>query len=399
MRRYKSQVPEYRVPLAAIMSRCNPYPKWLFLKVYTLSLLSLLSGMQVANIKYDLFFELTPDLLCIAGYDGYFKKINPAVSQTLGYSMEELYSRPINDFVYEEDREITNKVREELTKSKPLFNFENRYVTKNGEVLWLSWTSLPLDSDKLIFAVAKNITHKKRLETDRNRLLTSLTKINEELKQMNYTTSHDLRSPVNNLLSLFNLIDTSRINDQATLEVMEILQLASENLKQTLNNYIDLLKEKENGQALTEEVDVQETVDDVILSISSLVHTSKVTLHTDFSQVRKIKFNKAFLQSVFLNLITNSIKYARPDRLPVITITSQKENGTNRLIISDNGLGFDLEKVKDEIFGLHQKFHNHTDSKGIGLYLVHSHVTGMGGKISVESQVNEGTTFTLSFRD
>lgn len=355
--------------------------------------------MQVADIKYDLFFEMSPDLLCIAGYDGYFKKINPAVSQALGYSMEELYSRPINDFVYDDDKEITSKVREELTRSKPLFNFENRYVTKTGEILWLSWTSLPLDSDQLIFAVAKNITHKKRHDTDRNRLLASLTKINEELKQLNYTTSHDLRSPVNNLLSLFDLIDTSRIKDQPTLEIMEILQVASEKLKQTLNNYIDLLKEKENGEAVAEEVDLQESLDHVLLSISSLIHTSKVTIHADFSEANKIKFNKAFLQSVFLNLITNSIKYARPDCLPVVTLTSQKEKGRRRLVIADNGLGFDLVKVKDEIFGLHQKFHNHTDSKGIGLYLVHSHVVSMGGKIEVHSKVNEGTTFTISFRD
>ncbi|HEX8037969.1 MAG TPA: PAS domain-containing sensor histidine kinase [Chryseosolibacter sp.] len=355
--------------------------------------------MQVSDVKYDLFFEMSPDLLCIAGYDGYFKKINPAVSQTLGYSMDELYSRPINDFVYDEDKEITVKVREQLTKSKPLFNFENRYVTKNGEVVWLSWTSLPLDSDKLIFAVAKNITHKKRHDADRNRLLASMTKINEELKQLNYTTSHDLRSPVNNLLSLFNLIDPSRINDQPTLEIMEILQLASQKLKQTLNNYIDLLKEKENGEAVAEEVDLQESLDHVLLSINSLIHTSKVAIRADFSAVGKIKFNKAFLQSIFLNLITNSIKYARPDCLPVVTITSQNGNGRRKLIIADNGLGFDLEKVKDEIFGLHQKFHNHTDSKGIGLYLVHSHVVSMGGKIEVDSKINGGTTFTISFRD
>jgi PAS domain S-box-containing protein len=358
-----------------------------------------LPPVKVANFRYDVFFELTPDLFCIAGYDGYFKKINPAVSNLLGYSMEELYSRPINDFVYADDKDITAKFREELTKSKPLLNFENRYLTKNGEIVWLSWTSLPVESDQVIFAIAKNVTHKKRLEAERNSMLTSLARINEDLKQLTYTTSHDLRSPVNNLLSIFSLMDTSRISDQETLEFMEVLQLASEKLKQTLNNYIDLLQEKHRAPACIEEVELQQSLHHVLQSISSLIETSKTTVAVDFSRLSKIKFNKAYLESVFLNLITNSIKYARPDCLPSISIHSQKLNGLSQLVISDNGLGFDLGKVKDEIFGLHQRFHHHPDSKGIGLYLVHRHITSLGGKISVESKLNEGTTFTISFKE
>lgn len=355
--------------------------------------------MLAATFKYDLFFELTPDLMCIAGYDGYFKKINSAVSKTLGYSMEELYARPINDFVHEEDREITAKVRHELTRSKPLLNFENRYVTKEGEIVWLSWTSLPVEQDQVIFAIAKNITHKKKLEADRNALLTNLTKINEQLKRLNYTATHDLRSPVNNLLTGFELIDVSRIHDAETLEVIEVLQLAGEKLKQTLNNYVDLLKEKNSGHPEIEESNLQETLDHVLHSLNSLIHTSRVTIKADFSQAATVRFNRAYLESVFLNLITNSIKYAKPETLPAVSISSEKGSGVTRLIVSDNGVGFDLERVKDEIFGLHRKFHNHTDSKGIGLYLVHSHVTSMGGKITVESKVNEGTTFTITFKD
>ena len=354
--------------------------------------------MTDIDFKYERFFELSPDLLCISGYDGYFKKINPAVSKVLGYTLDELYARPINDFVYQDDQEITSRVRQELTRSKPLYNFENRYQTKSGEIVWLSWTSLPVEKDQLIFAIAKNVTHKKRLEAERNSLLTSLTQVNKDLKQLTYTTSHDLRAPVNNLLSMFDLIDTSRISDQETIEFMEIFQLAGEKLKQTLNNYVDLLNEKHSGHARVEEVDLNECLEDVLQSIGSLIHTSKVSIQYDFSKAGKVTFNKAYMKSVFLNLVTNSIKYSQPDRLPVISIYTVKEEGITRLVVGDNGLGLDMEKVKDGIFGLHQKFHNHTDSKGIGLYLVHSHVTSLGGKINVESKINEGTKFTISFK-
>ena len=112
-------------------------------------------------LPFDLeyFFSLSPDLICIAGYDGYFKKINPAVSQTLGYTNEELISRPITSFVHPDDQVITSKSRQSVKEDVPLINFENRYITKTGEVVWLSWTSIPIKRDKLIFAIAKKIHH------------------------------------------------------------------------------------------------------------------------------------------------------------------------------------------------------------------------------------------------
>ncbi|MBW8332956.1 MAG: PAS domain-containing sensor histidine kinase [Prolixibacteraceae bacterium] len=355
--------------------------------------------MNNTHFKYELFFELSPDLLCIAGYDGYFKKVNAAVSNLLGYTMEELYARPINDFVFCADKRSTQQVRNELTKSKPLFHFQNRYVKKNGEIVWLSWTSHPVESDQLVFAIAKDITHSKRLEADRNALLTRMTNTNEDLKQLTYTTSHDLRSPVNNLLVVLDLLDISKINDQEASELIRIVKLSGEYLKETLDNYVDALSEKHEKLATKEEVDLDISLNKVLLSISSLIETSKATINTDFSKLDKITFNNAYMESVFLNLLTNAIKYARPDRLPEISIKSEKVNGRNHVIFADNGMGFDMEKVKDKIFGLHQKFHNNIDSKGIGLYLVHNHITSLAGKISVESKVNEGAKFTMSFKD
>ncbi|MEO3403897.1 PAS domain S-box protein [Mucilaginibacter sp. CAU 1740] len=110
------------------------------------------------------FFHLSPDWLCIAGFDGYFKKVNPAVAKTLGYTESELFSRPIDSFVYPEDRSITASKRESIKRNNPLIDFENRYVTKSGEVVWLSWKSMPVPNKQLVFAIARNITERKKLE-------------------------------------------------------------------------------------------------------------------------------------------------------------------------------------------------------------------------------------------
>jgi PAS domain S-box-containing protein len=347
------------------------------------------------NLEY--FFDLSPDLLCIAGFDGYFRKINPAVSKTLGYTNEELMASPIDSFVHEEDRNLTSQKRENIKKDNPLLHFDNRYVTKSGEIVWLSWTSMPIKEEGLVFAIAKVITHKKKLEEDRNALLNNLTNINNELKQLTYTTSHDLRLPVSNLLSIFSFLDMSKIQDEETLEFVEMLKFSAEGLKNTLNEYVDTLSQKNILTVNTEELDLSEILNAALRSLGALIQGSKAKISVDFSAFSKINFNKSYLESIFLNLLTNSIKYSKSHLPPVISIYTVTNNGVDQLIFSDEGLGFNMEKVKDKIFGFNQKFHNHTDSKGIGLYLVYNHITSLGGKITVESEVNQGATFIISF--
>jgi signal transduction histidine kinase len=198
-------------------------------------------------------------------------------------------------------------------------------------------------------------------------------------------------------MTVFDMLDKSKINDGETLELFEILKLTGESLAASLNNYVDVLSEKGSDYIETEEVYLEEHLNNVIKSIASLIASSKTSIKADFSKVQSVKFNKAYLESVFLNLITNSIRYSMLDTAPVITIRSEITDGKPQLLISDNGLGFDMNKVKGKIFGLNQTFHDNIESKGVGLYLVHSQITSLGGEIEVESKVNEGTRFLITF--
>lgn len=153
----------------------------------------------------DYFFELTPDLLCIAGYDGYFRKINPAVSKTLEYTNEELMSRLISSFVHEDDRASTAKTRNEIIirDNQPLLNFENRYITKSGKIVWLTWTSTPIESEQLVFAIAKNITPRKKLE-EQQRIAGILT--NSDLQKRTISSETDYSEADQAWLSEFELL-------------------------------------------------------------------------------------------------------------------------------------------------------------------------------------------------
>lgn len=352
-------------------------------------------AQTTTDFDYQRFFERSRDLLCIAG-GGYFKRVNPAVTALLGYSEEELYSRPIDDFVHPDDLTATRSSRGSLARST-LRDFENRYLTRRGDVVWLSWTSQLIDDSGLVFAVAKDVTHRKRLEAERTALVDELARVNGDLRAFTLTTSHDLRSPLNNLLLVSDLLDPDRIEDQETVGLIGVLRKSADVLHVNLNKYVDALSDPSGGPTPREVVCLSESLGDVLDSIASLAESSGATLNADFSRLDHVSFNKTFLDSVFLNLVTNAIKYARPGVPPVITIHAEVGDGVRRLVVSDNGLGLDLAEVEGRLFGLNQTFHSHTDSRGVGLYLVHRHVTSLGGHIAVDSVVGEGTTFTISF--
>lgn len=349
-------------------------------------------------LQLEPFFEQSMDCLCIANYDGYFEKINPAFVKLLGYSEEELKSRLISEFIYGEDRELTAAHREKLKRNVPLVNFENRYVCKSGKLVWLHWTSIPVEKEQLIYAIAKDVTHKKELENERISHLSQLSEVNEELKRLNYTTSHDLRSPLNNLISMVDLIDLTKIEDTETSEILSFIRLSAEGLKASLNSLVDASKQNSILADKLEEVSFHATLQKVQNTIGTLIQKARARFQVDFSGLESVRFNTAYMESIFLNLITNSIKYARPEVPPVISIRASQKDGEPTLTYSDNGLGFDMEKVGHLIFNLDQRFHGNEDSKGVGLYLVHSHVTSLGGSINVDSKVNEGTTFTIKFK-
>ncbi|MCC5933299.1 MAG: PAS domain-containing sensor histidine kinase [Candidatus Cyclonatronum sp.] len=345
------------------------------------------------------FFELSHDLLCIAGFDGYFKRVNPAVCSLLGYTEAELLSEPISFFQHPDDREATQLYRENILEGKPLTNFENRYITKQGDELWFAWTSIPVQEQQLVYAIAKNITHKKKHEAERNQLLAELSNHNSRLKQLNYTTSHDLRAPVSNLISIFSLIDLSEITNEETREFIGMLQTSAENLKETLDGFVDNLKNQNPAERKLADVRIEDVIATTKKAIQTLIKDSNTSFQTDLSAFESVRFNPKYLESIFLNLISNAIKYAHPKRDPVIIIKNEITGGKKTLTFSDNGIGFDSEKQKDKVFGLNQTFHKNKDSKGIGLYLVKTHMAEMGGQITVESRVNAGTTFKLVFRD
>lgn len=345
------------------------------------------------DLDFQQFFELSADLCFIAGFDGYFRKVNRAVCETLGYTEEELYAHPIDSFVFESDQAATIRSRQHVLRAETLFHFENRYVTKQGEIVWFSWTAKANQAEKLVYGIAKNVTHRKQLEFEQAALLADLQEANHDLTQLGLVASHDLRSPVSSLIMAFGMIDMDALPDGETKELIGMLKESGRNIHVSLSRYLDLLSDASMSGPTMEDVDLDACLAMVRKSISALLERADATVNVDFSAEPAVRFHRSSMESIFLNLITNSVKYARPGVAPIISLVS----APGQIVVSDNGRGMDLDRVGNKLFTLNQTFHEHPDAKGIGLYLVKRHMERLGGSISVDSTVGEGTSFTLHF--
>jgi signal transduction histidine kinase len=239
---------------------------------------------------------------------------------------------------------------------------------------------------------------RKRNEAEKELLIEELTQNNSDLRQFTYITSHNLRAPLSNLLGIIKLIDTSSITDPMNTLLIEKFKESTIQLNDTVNDLINVLIIKNKVNAKRETLDIRESFKRVKRSIQNTIDEFDVQIKTNFKEVQEIEFNNSYMESILLNLLTNAIKYRSPDHAPVINIYTKQEDDFIKLYFTDNGLGIDLDRYGDRLFGLYQRFHDHADSKGLGLYIVNSQVRAMGGNIEVISEVNKGTTFIITFK-
>jgi len=181
-------------------------------------------------------------------------------------------------------------------------------------------------------------------------------------------------------------------------EIIHGFKTSTNLLNETINDLVKVVIIKDNPSIQKEEVLIKDVFENVFNQLSFLISLHKPILKIELEKVTILNINKAYLESILLNLFTNAIKYRSPKRTLRIFVSSKEIGDTIILAFKDNGIGIDLERNKDKIFGLYQRFHNYPDSKGLGLYLVKSQVESMGGSIVVESEVDKGTTFIITFK-
>ncbi|GAA3775780.1 PAS domain-containing sensor histidine kinase [Flavobacterium ginsengiterrae] len=329
--------------------------------------------------------------------------VNPAFSQMSGYESNEIIGKSTNIFKGpKSDSEELKKLLRAI-KNEEECVIETITYTKSKEEYWVRFAMIPIFNNEGAIthwiSIQRDITDEKKLETEKEHLIRELTQNNKDLKQFSYITSHNLRAPLSNLIGLLNLIEDIPIENEELEEILAGFTKSTHLLNETINDLVKVIIIKDNPSMQKEEVSLKEVFENVFSQLSFQIELHKPIIKLKFDRVPLLNTNKAYIESILLNLLTNSIKYKSENRKLKISITAEQIDNQAVLTFKDNGIGIDLERNRDKVFGLYQRFHNYPDSKGLGLYLVKSQVETMGGTITIDSEVNKGTTFTITFKN
>ncbi|RYJ40708.1 Multi-sensor signal transduction histidine kinase [Flavobacterium anhuiense] len=329
--------------------------------------------------------------------------VNPAFSQMSGYQSNEIIGKSPNIFKGPKSDSDELKKLLKAIKNEEECLIETITYTKSKEEYWVRFSMIPIFNNEGVIShwisIQRDITDEKKLETEKEHLIRELTQNNKDLKQFSYITSHNLRAPLSNLIGLLNLIEDIPIENEELEEILAGFTKSTHLLNETINDLVKVIIIKDNPSMQKEEVSLKEVFENVFSQLSFQIELHKPIIKLKFDKVPELITNKAYIESILLNLLTNSIKYKSENRKLKISIIAEQIEQRTILTFKDNGIGIDLERNRDKVFGLYQRFHNYPDSKGLGLYLVKSQVETMGGTISIDSEVNKGTTFTITFKN
>ncbi len=347
--------------------------------------------------------------------DGIITTFNKGAENLLGYKREELISKKTPEILHV--KEELEKRSEELSKLslKHLSGFEIfTALPKNGKPDTKEWTYVRKDGthfpvlltitpvkneDRLVgyLAVAADISKLKNIEKELKSLLKLAHDQNDRLQNFAHIVSHNLKSHSGNFSMLLDL----HIQENPELEgneIVKLFRLASDNLIETIKHLNEVVLMNTTVTQGLSNLNLCKTINKVIQGVKLSAQKANVEIINAVDDNAKILGVPAYLDSIILNFITNSIKYRSPKKESHVILNAYRNDKYIVLTIEDNGLGIDLDKNHSKLFGMYKTFHDHKEARGIGLFITKNQVEAMGGKIDVESEVNVGTTFKVYFK-
>jgi len=328
--------------------------------------------------------------------------VNPAFTNMTGYKPKEIINKSPNIFrAPNSDINVIKKIIYAIKDRRESF-LEIICRKKNNDEFWLRFSMIPIyNSENELshwISIQRDVTEEKNQEKEKEQLIRELTQNNKDLKQFSYITSHNLRAPISNLTGLLNLVEDIPIEDYELKEIIQGFNKSTHLLNETIEDLTKVMIIKDNTSIQKEDISLKEIFYNILSQLNFQIELYQPIVKIDLEDAPVLNINKAYIESIILNLLTNALKYRSQSRKLRITITAKPIKNSIKLTFKDNGIGIDLNKNRDKVFGLYQRFHDYPDSKGLGLYLVKSQVEAMGGTIDIESEVDKGTLFTLTFK-
>jgi PAS domain S-box-containing protein len=374
--------------------------------VGTLGISRDITQQKQAEEERDRFFTMSLDLLCVATLDGYFKRLNPAVERTLGYSPEEMCARPFLDFIHPDDRVRTQQVMDQLLRGVDVVRFQNRYRCKDGTYRWLSWSCpAPRPDDGLLYAVARDVTPERQAEEELRAARSAAEAASRAKSEFLANMSHEIRTPMNAILGMTELLLDAPLTAPQR-EYLTMVYESGQSLLNLLNDILDFSKIEAGKLSLDERpFELRDALGDTLKSLAVRAHAKQLELacHIAAETPDHLIGDAGRLRQVIVNLVGNAIKFTESGEV-VLEVRPEEETDHDVLLhfaVRDTGIGIPAEK-QETIFDAFEQVDRSTTRKyggtGLGLTISHRLVQQMGGRLWVESQEGSGSTFHFTIR-
>jgi PAS domain S-box-containing protein len=328
--------------------------------------------------------------------------VNDAFTRNTGFSAEDVMGKTPGEVLWGPETDpvtvahIRNRPRNNKTLRINVLGYK-----KAGQKIWLAIDITPVydEEGQLIqyISILQNITYRKEIEASQAKMTQDLYRHNRDLQQFAYVISHNLRAPLANsmgLASLLTKVDRNSPVFDTSLAHLHKSMGETDTVLQELNMVLSIRDQQEVAER--QAIAVSEVCQQAILNLNDALQQCGGQVTLDIADDLVMYGNRAYLYSIFYNLLSNSIKYRSNERTLAVEIKSYVgEQGGTTISFTDNGSGFDMHKAGSDVFQLYKRFHTNQRGRGIGLFLVKTHVEAMGGKIEVTSGVNDGTRFLI----
>ncbi|RFM30248.1 sensor histidine kinase [Deminuibacter soli] len=295
---------------------------------------------------------------------------------------------------------ILQQAVQKAIELKEHYDLEIQLQRTSGELIWVRTIGKPVLNAKgtvvALRGTIQDIDQEKRKRIELQESSNIIAAQNKRLLNFAYIVSHNLRSHAGNLTSLLELVKATD-NETERQVYMSTLYKLGESLSLSIKHLSEVVKMQTDVKTLKSNILFEDIFDDTVSILAPTIAETNTIIDADFIACPYIETVPAYMESIMLNLLSNAIKYKHPDRNPEIIIRSAIQGTAKYLTVEDNGLGIDLHKHRDQLFGMYKTFHNNADARGIGLFITKNQIEALGGAIEVESKVNQGTKFTIRF--
>lgn len=363
--------------------------------------ISLFKKLAEREEQFHQAFEFAPIGMALVSTRGGWIRVNKTLSQMLGYENEEFLTRLFQDITHPDDLETDLHQMEQLLAGQiDKYQMDKRYFHKDGSIIWASLhvTLVRDPQGKPMYFVSqiKDITERKKMELERIKTMEIISAQNSRLLNFAHIVSHNLRSHTGNIQMITDMIGNE--TDPAEKDhLIGLLGINAANLQETLLHLNEVVDVHANSGHSIKKLNLLHEVSKIADVLSAPLKQAEAILTISIAPEMDLDYEQAYLDSILLNLLTNSIKYRDPERQLRINVLTDYVDGKVVLEVNDNGIGINMPLNGHKLFGMYKTFHGNQDARGIGLFLVKNQVEVMGGSISAESIPGQGSTFRIEF--